>query len=130
VNPVKYLMLIYNTPAAGPDLDAQARLQGHMTLFKELDASGTVLSSAALGDGSGVRTVRLAAHGGAPAVTDGPFLEAKELLAGYYLVDCATPEEAAAIAARIPCGAGGAVEIRPVNEEITDTVRGDAPYRI
>ena len=127
---MKYLMLIYNNPGAGPDPDAEARLQGHVTLFKELDAAGTVLSSAALGDGSGVWTVRSAGRGGAPAVTDGPFLEAKELLAGYYLVDCASPEEAAAIAARIPCGVGGAVEIRPVNEEVTDAVRGDAPYRI
>lgn len=126
---MKYLLLIYNT-ATGPDLDAEARLQGHKTLFKELDATGTVLSSAALHEDGGVRTVRLSSRGGAPAVTDGPFLEAKELLAGYYLVDCETPDEAAAIAARIPCGAGGAVEIRPVNEEITDTVRGDAPYRI
>ncbi|RIQ31057.1 YciI family protein [Jiangella rhizosphaerae] len=126
---MKYLLLIYNNPAAGPDLDPEARLQGHVTLFKELNETKTVLSSAALGD-TGVRTVRTAAHGGAPAVTDGPFLEAKELLAGYYLVDCETPEEAAAIAARIPCGAGGAVEIRPVNEAVTDAVRGDAPYRI
>jgi hypothetical protein len=126
---VKYLLLIYNT-ATGPDLDAEARLQGHMTLFKELDATKTVLSSAALDEGSAVRTVRLSAAGGAPAITDGPFIEAKELLAGYYLVECDTPDEAAAIAARIPCGAGGAVEIRPVNELVTDTVRGDAPYRI
>ncbi|WP_069109547.1 YciI family protein [Jiangella alba] len=127
---MKYLMLIYNNPGAGPDPEAEARLQGHVTLFKELNEAGTVLSSAALGDGSGVLTVRAGARGGAPAVTDGPFLEAKELLAGYYLVDCETPEEAAAIAARIPCGVGGVVELRPVNEEITDAVRGDAPYRI
>lgn len=127
---MKYLMLIYNTPAAGPDLDAQARLQGHITLFKELDATKTVLSSAALDEGSAVRTVRLSSAGGAPAITDGPFIEAKELLAGYYLVDCETFDEAVAIAARIPCGAGGAVEIRPVNEAVTDTVRGEAPYRI
>jgi hypothetical protein len=126
---VKYLLLIYNT-ATGPDPDAEARLQGHITLFKELNESGTVLSSAALSEDAGVRTVRLSSRGGAPAVTDGPFLEAKELLAGYYLVECETSDEAAAIAARIPCGVGGAVEIRPVNELVTDTVRGDAPYRI
>lgn len=126
---MKYLLLIYNT-ASGPDLDAEARLQGHVSLFKELNATETVLSSAALHEGAGVRTVRLPARGGAPAVTDGPFLEAKELLAGYYLVECDTPDEAAAIAARIPCGAGGAVEIRPVNEAVTDLVRGDAPYRL
>ncbi|TDD66115.1 hypothetical protein E1262_23115 [Jiangella aurantiaca] len=124
---MKYLLLIYNNSAADPD--PEARLQGHVTLFKELNEAGTVLSSAALG-GAGVQTVRTHGRGGAPAVTDGPFLEAKELLAGYYLVDCETPEEAAAIAARIPCGVGGAVEIRPVNEAVTDAVRGDAPYRI
>ncbi|PZF85277.1 YciI family protein [Jiangella anatolica] len=128
---MKYLLLIYNnqTIGTGPDPDAEARLQGHMTLVKELDAAGRLVSSAALGDGSGVRTVRLGAGGGVPAVTDGPFLEAKELLAGYYVVECDTIDEAAEVATRIPCGAGGAVEIRPVNEEVTDLVRGDIPHR-
>lgn len=126
---MKYLLLIYNT-ATGPDPDGEARLQGHVTLFKELNATGTVLSSAALREDAGIRTVRVPDRGGAPAITDGPFVEAKELLAGYYLVDCETPDEAAAIAARIPCGVGGAVEVRPVNDEVTDVVRGDAPYRI
>ena len=40
---MKYLLLIYNT-ATGPDLDADARLQGHMTLFKELDATKNLLT--------------------------------------------------------------------------------------
>lgn len=125
---MKYLMLIYNTPGAQPDADPQMRLQGHITLFKELDAAGSVVSSAALGDPGATTTVRMT--GDTPAVTDGPFLEAKELLAGFYLVECESRDEAVRIAERIPCGAGGAVEIRVVDEDITRTVRGDAPYRL
>lgn len=127
---MKYLMLIYNNPGAGPDPDPEGRLQGHVTLFQELKADGAVLSSAALRDPSAATTVRMPQRGGPATVTDGPFLEAKELLAGYYLVECESLEEATEIAGRIPCGVGGAVEIRPVDEEVTQAVRGDTPHRL
>jgi hypothetical protein len=47
-----------------------------------------------------------------PAVTDGPFTEAKEVLAGYYVVDCAGLERAAEIAARLPEAPYSPIEIR------------------
>ena len=50
----------------------------------------------------------------APAVTDGPYLESKEFLAGYYVVDCATPERAEELAAQIPDAELTAIEVRPV----------------
>lgn len=123
---MKYLLLIYNNPASGsdgPEVDPAERIQGHITLYGELASAGKVVSSAALPDPPQVTTVQV--HGGVPAVTDGPYLEAKEYLAGYYLVDVDTLDEAAEIATRIPCGAAGAVEIRPINEEVTSLVRGE-----
>jgi hypothetical protein len=53
---------------------------------------------------------------GETTVTDGPFAVTKEILGGYYLVDCADLDEALAIAARIPMARYGSVEVRPVVE--------------
>ncbi|MGH3682880.1 MAG: YciI family protein [Natronosporangium sp.] len=124
---MKYLLLIYNNPTSKvgePESAAAQRLQGHVSLYRELASAGKVVSSAALPDPPQVSTLQV--RGGVPAVTDGPYLEAKEYLAGYYLVDVDTLDEAAEIATRIPCGAAGAVEIRPINEEVTNLVRGEA----
>jgi hypothetical protein len=51
---------------------------------------------------------------GVPVITDGPYLEAKEQLAGYFVVDCESPERAAEIAARFPDARFAAVEVRPI----------------
>lgn len=123
---VKYLLMIYNNPAQLADEDSDALMRGHTELFRDLDAAGKVVSSAALTEPSvaTTKTVHIL-EGGVPAVTDGPFLEAKEYLAGYYLVDCETVEEAVEIARRVPCSVTGAVEIRPINEDVTRAVRGE-----
>ena len=124
---MKYLLMIYNNPAQLAEEDFDALLSGHKTLFNELNAAGKVVSSAALPEPSVVNTKTVhIVEGNVPAVTDGPFLEAKEYLAGYYLVDCETVEEAVEIARRVPCSVSGAVEIRPINEDVTRAVRGDA----
>lgn len=124
---MKYLLMIYNNPAQLAKEDADTLIRGHQTLFRDLNAAGKVVSSASLTEPSTAttKTVHIR-QDGVPAVTDGPFLEAKEYLAGYYLVDCETAEEAIEIARRVPCGVTGAVEIRPINEEVTRAVRGDA----
>jgi hypothetical protein len=51
---------------------------------------------------------------GVPAVTDGPYVEAKEFLAGYYVVECETAERAGELAAQIPDARYTAIEVRPV----------------
>lgn len=118
--------MIYNNPVQVAEEDADALLRGHKTLFRELNAAGKVVSSAALTVPSAANTKTLHVRdGGVPAVTDGPFLEAKEYLAGYYLVDCDTVDEAIEIARRVPCSVAGAVEIRPIDEDVTHAVRGD-----
>lgn len=122
---MRYLLLIYNNPATeATGADLEAVLQGHAELHQELKEAGTVISSASLSDPAATTTVRVEQRSGAAAVTDGPFLETKEYLAGYYLVECDTQEQAIKIARRIPCGLRGAIEVRPVNEAITRTVLG------
>lgn len=61
-------------------------------------------------------TVRVdGGKGGDVVTTDGPYTETKEVLNGFYLLECADLDEAVALAAKIPAAwSGGAVEVRPV----------------
>jgi hypothetical protein len=81
-------------------------------LHKEITESGELIVGAALADPVNTRTVRV--RDGVPATTDGPFIEAKEQLAGYFVVDCDSPERAAEIAARFPDARFAAVEVHPI----------------
>ena len=58
----------------------------------------------------------LGGQGGEVVTTDGPFAETKEVLGGYYLLNCKDLDEAIGWAARIPAPGGGKVEVRPVVE--------------
>ena len=79
----------------------------------ELEKSGHLRSSGRLQPTATARTVR--GEGGKSLITDGPFAETKEVLAGYYLVTCKDREEAVAIAARNPkLPYGGSIEVRPM----------------
>jgi hypothetical protein len=112
---VKYMVLIYNRPGFVQDLTEAERgeLFGEVdAILKELTDSGELLSTEALADPSTTRTVRV--RDGAPAVTDGPFIEAKEQFAGYLLLDCANLERAIDVAARWPDAKRFAMEVREV----------------
>jgi hypothetical protein len=109
------MLLIYNNPATYEAFSEQERA----ALFAEVDAimkeiteSGELLSTEALADATQTKTVRV--RNGVPAITDGPFAEAKEYLAGYLLLECETPERALDIAARWPDAKYFAMEVRPV----------------
>jgi hypothetical protein len=89
---------------------------GFMVRFnKQLKEEGVLVGAEGLAPPSEARIVRAGA-GGAPEVTDGPFAEAKEFLAGYWIVNVETPQQAYAIAARASAapGPGG----RPLNMPI------------
>ncbi|WP_242614388.1 YciI family protein [Actinomadura roseirufa] len=110
------MLLIFNRPGFVEELSQAERdeLFGEVqTIMKELTESGELVGGEALADPTRTRTVR--ARDGLPAVTDGPFLEAKEHLAGYVTVDCETPERAVEIASRWPdVRFGGYMEVRAV----------------
>jgi hypothetical protein len=113
---VKYMVLIYNRPGFVQDLTEAERneLFGEVdAILKELTASGELLGTEALADPSATRTVRV--RDGVPAVTDGPFIEAKEQFAGYLLLDCANLERAIDVAARWPDAKRFAMEVREVH---------------
>jgi hypothetical protein len=100
-----YMLLLYiRSDIAFPE-DGMSR---HLAVYGDTTSRGQYVASEALGDGSGARVVRN--HDGG-VVTDGPFLETKEVLGGFYLLDCANIEEAIAYAKRIP---DPYVEVRPV----------------
>jgi len=112
---VRYILLIYNNPAT-LEAFSEAELAEVMsdvdTIMAELAASGEWLGGEALAHPSQTRTVRV--RDGVPAITDGPFMESKEQLAGYCLLECETPERAAEIGARWPDARYAAVELRPL----------------
>ncbi|MFG1707984.1 YciI family protein [Nonomuraea sp. M3C6] len=81
-------------------------------LMREIAESGELIGGEALADPVNVKTVRV--RGGAPVATDGPYVEAKEHLAGYFVLDCESAERAMEIAARFPDARFGPVEVRPI----------------
>lgn len=82
-------------------------------LVTELTASGELVVAEPLAAPAKTKIVRV--RKGVRATTDGPYSEAKEQLAGVFIVDVATPERAEDIAARIPEAEYGTVELRPIS---------------
>jgi hypothetical protein len=117
---VKYLILIYSNPksrAVWEDMTEAQRVEfgrGHYTLADELAESGELIASEGLPDPS--HGTRVSVRDGQTIASDGPFAELKEYLAGFYLIECDTLDEAVAHAARVPDALHGEVEVRPVYE--------------
>ncbi len=114
---MKYLLTIHVNPAALDALSEDERnaiYAAHDAFMATTKASGELVDFAALADPASTRTVRV--RDGVPAVTDGPYIEAKEFLAGYYIVDCETIERAEELAAMIPDAKFSGIEVRPVME--------------
>jgi hypothetical protein len=116
---MKYMLLIYGndeTWDALQELGMEEVLAQHRKLSDELTANGELVDGIGLTTAN-ARVVRV--HDGVPAVTDGPFTEAKEVLAGYYVVDCSL-DRATQIAAQLPEAPYSPIEIR----EFTDPMQG------
>jgi hypothetical protein len=105
----RYMMLVCTDPALAPD---QA---GPVTpvepWVEEMDAAGTRRFGSQLDEPSRARTVR--ARDGQALVTDGPFAETKEQIAGFDILDCADLDEAISVAAKHPMARHGILEVRP-----------------
>ncbi len=115
---MKYLILIYSNPASREIWEGftdDQRAEGfryYAALAEELAASGELIVTEALADPALTR--RVSVHDGQTITSDGPFAEAKEVLAGFFLLDCQSTERAVEIAARVPEAELGLVEVRPV----------------
>jgi hypothetical protein len=112
---VKYVALVYNNPGAFEALsqsDRDALMSEADAFLKEFTDSGELLSGVGLADPSNGRIVRV--RNGVPAITDGPFAEAKEQLAGYYVLDTDSLERASEIVTHDPAARLWAVEVRAI----------------
>lgn len=111
---MKYMMLIYGEENA---MNERAREHCYLESAQfatQLNEKGKYLLAAPLQPTSTATSVRV--QGGKRTVTDGPFAETREQLGGFFLVEAQDLDEAIEIAAGIPAGRLGTVEIRPVIE--------------
>jgi hypothetical protein len=114
---MKFLLIMNINPAIMEQLteaERQEIMAGHGEFMDKIRESGEMISTEALADPAQSSVVRV--RGGVPVVTDGPYLEAKEFLGGYYLVDVASRERALELAAMIPDARfnGLGIEVRQV----------------
>jgi hypothetical protein len=111
---MRYLFLLWGDEAAElalSDAERRAIVERHMTFSRTIRDEGRVISGEPLGPSRNGLVVR---RNG--SVTDGPFLETKEQLGGFYLIECRDDQDATAVAARIPSSPGLAVEVRAIPE--------------
>jgi hypothetical protein len=111
---MKYMLLIYLDENALSESEREQCYEESAQFAHELNACGQYLAAAPLHPSSMATSVRV--RDGKPLLTDGPFAETREQLGGYFLIDARDLDEAIGIAARIPAGGRGTVEIRPVVE--------------
>jgi hypothetical protein len=114
---MRYMLLIYTNEKAGDNMspeDAKQIMDGHWAVIEQTRKRGILEAAEPLERAKTASTVRV--HDGKALVTDGPFAETKEQLAGYYILNCDL-DEALSWAAKIPTACGGAtgcVEVRPI----------------
>jgi len=107
---MKYLCLVYLDEKKLEEVrDSECKAFGD-----ELRKSGRSIAAEALQSVQSATTVRV--RNGKVSVTDGPFAETKEQLAGFYMIDAGDLNEAIQIASRIPPARVGSIEVRPVRE--------------
>jgi hypothetical protein len=114
---MKYMLLIYDDEVVFGKIakEEQEQILAESVRFThELHANNQYLSAGPLQPGATAAVVRV--RQGKPFVTDGPFAETREQIAGYFLIHAKDREEAISIAARVPCARIGTVEVRPVIE--------------
>ena len=123
---MKYLLMTWSHPqtwghpiflrapeaAAMSDDERAGMLRDFEELMAEISESGELVTAHSLADPLTARSVRV--RDGESLVTDGPIASAKEQMAGYVVVDCATPERAEEIAGRLPDARFAAIEVRPL----------------
>jgi len=114
---MKYMLLVHHDEEVFgkfSETKRQQMLEESVQLTHQLHANGKYLSASPLHPASTAAIVRV--RDGKSFVTDGPFVETREQIAGYFLIDAKDLDEAISIAARVPGARIGTVEVRPVKE--------------
>lgn len=113
---MRYLCLLVGAAdSAGPvpgSAEFAQMLDDYQSATAAMQAAGVLVDSAPLEAPPLARTLRL--RNGEPLVTDGPFIEIKEVIGGYYVLDCPSMDDVLTWAATIPAARYGAIDIRPV----------------
>jgi hypothetical protein len=118
---MRYLALLYlneSELAAIPPPDASDLNARHLDLNDRLRATGNFIVAEALAPAQ--ETKRVSKRNGKTHVVDGPFTEAKEVVAGFYLIEADTLEQAAEIVSNIPSASLGTIEVRPCRQLIVE----------
>ena len=114
---MKYLLLVHHNEEAFnkiPEGTREDMLAESIQLCHQLASKGQYVHASPLQPEATGTIVRV--RDGKPTITDGPFMETKEQLAGYFLIDARNRDEAVAIANHVPGARIGTVEVRPVRE--------------
>lgn len=112
---MKHLLLLYDDAGAigalTPD-ERRAMVDEHIAYAQTLRERGAYVYGDPLDSPESARTIRF--DGGAATVTDGPFMESKEALGGFYVLETATAEDALELARAVPRSPGLVAELRPI----------------
>lgn len=111
---MKYLCLVYGSEASMHSLPDSPRDAECLAYSETVAASGQMIAAEALESVQTATTVRV--RNGRTSITDGPFAETKEQLAGFYLVEARDLNHAIQVAEKIPAARVGSVEVRPVRQ--------------
>lgn len=114
---MKFLVIIYNDPAlldAMPQQEFDKTMRGCIEHADELKNEGRLIESQQLEAPKTAKTLRR--RNNRLTVTDGPFAETKEILAGFNLIDAEDMDEAVRIASEFPWSDVGSIEVRPIRD--------------
>jgi hypothetical protein len=120
---MRYLCLIYldeGELAAMPERDMSALNARHLAFNDEILGSGHFIEAEALQPAAATTCVRV--RNGKATLTDGPYAETKEMVAGFYVIEARDLNEAIQVASRIPSAPLGTVEVRPCRDLEIDGV--------
>ena len=112
---MRYMLLIYKDEAKTPPMESPEMapvFAAYGEVMREMREEGVFLDGRPLYTTPAATSVRM--RDGRMRLTDGPFAETKEQLAGYFMVEARDREQAVALAARIPGAASGHIEVREV----------------
>lgn len=118
---MRYLCLIYldeRELASLPDREVNSLNSRHVELNEDLRRTGHFVEAEALEPAHAATCVRV--RQGRTTVTDGPFIETKEQVAGFYLIEARDLNEAIRIATRLPSAPMATVEVRPIRTLMVD----------
>jgi len=113
---MKYLCLIYEDEKwweKASEADMQKGMAEYNAFTESIKKNGNYVGGEALQPTPTAKSVRV--RNGKVSTTDGPYVETKEQLGGYYLVEAKDLDEATKIAARIPSAKTGTIEVRPIH---------------